>query len=218
MEEYELTGIILDKINRNWDEIVYKDIELGNLIFNILKLGSLAKVSYILGIGNKALEYNIGKIFRNTHKDKRITWKHWLLDKTEYHLCIKENKYKLKICFSVDTSKYNMLNNICKECDNSRKRDYRLNNLEKCKDSSNKHYENNKSDYIARNAKRKASKLNASPIWADLDKIKLIYKLRPDSYHVDHILPLQGKLVCGLHVENNLQYLLAKDNLSKGNK
>ena len=69
-----------------------------------------------------------------------------------------------------------------------------------------------------RQAKRRAEKLSATPKWANLEKIKEKYKNCPKGYHVDHYFPLQGKNVCGLHVENNLQYLTAEQNISKGNK
>jgi hypothetical protein len=58
----------------------------------------------------------------------------------------------------------------------------------------------------------------ATPAWADLEAIKQIYKNRPEGYHVDHIVPINNPKVCGLHVEYNLQYLLAEDNLKKSNK
>ena len=65
---------------------------------------------------------------------------------------------------------------------------------------------------------RHARKLRAIPKWANIEKIREIYKKRKKGYHVDHIVPLQGKNVCGFHVENNLQYLTAKQNIAKGNK
>lgn len=102
-----------------------------------------------------------------------------------------------------------------------------------CRDCCKQYYETNrdtlleqKQEYgkahlpqrLANNAKRRAIKNMAIPSWANLEKITKIYNLCPKGYHVDHIIPLQGELVCGLHCEHNLQYLTAKENLSKGNR
>lgn len=77
-------------------------------------------------------------------------------------------------------------------------------------------------DFYKRNPKYcKRYKLRPTkrqPIWADVIKIQEIYKNCPEGHHVDHIIPLRGKLVSGLHVPENLQYLPAKENISKGNK
>lgn len=63
----------------------------------------------------------------------------------------------------------------------------------------------------------RARKIQAVPNWADLDKIKEVYKNCPEGFHVDHVVPLKGKTVCGLHVVENLQYLPALENIRKRN-
>jgi hypothetical protein len=55
------------------------------------------------------------------------------------------------------------------------------------------------------------------PKWANMEKIREIYLNRPEDCHVDHIVPLRGRNVCGLHVEYNLQYLPIKENMKKHN-
>jgi hypothetical protein len=70
----------------------------------------------------------------------------------------------------------------------------------------------------AKVAKRRSKKLQATPEWADLSAIQAFYEACPEGHHVDHTIPLQGRTVCGLHVLENLQYLTATENLSKGNK
>jgi len=79
-------------------------------------------------------------------------------------------------------------------------------------------YLDNKGYYKHKSNKRRAKLLQAIPKFANIDKIKEIYKNCPKGYHVDHIIPLNNPIVCGLHVEWNLQYLSAKENCSKGNK
>lgn len=77
----------------------------------------------------------------------------------------------------------------------------------------------------AHQVRRECNKLNATPAWADLKAIEKFYiqaKNREQDfgikYHVDHVVPLLGDTVCGLHVEYNLQLLPAVDNIKKGNK
>lgn len=92
------------------------------------------------------------------------------------------------------------------------------------------------SDYQKRNkhrrnanlAKYRSAKINATPVWLSgpqLAQIQRTYKLREiitdatgEEYHVDHIIPLRGENVCGLHVPWNLQVIPAVDNLSKNNR
>lgn len=64
---------------------------------------------------------------------------------------------------------------------------------------------------------REIAEIRQRPIWADMNKIKDIYVNRPDDCHVDHIIPLRGKLVSGLHVAENLQYLPIAENMRKHN-
>ena len=82
----------------------------------------------------------------------------------------------------------------------------------------------NKDRRAATDAKRRAAKLQRTPQWSDMSAIAEFYveakrleELTGIQFHVDHIVPLQGELVSGLHVPANLQLLPAHENLSKSN-
>lgn len=78
---------------------------------------------------------------------------------------------------------------------------------------------NNPDKANARTARRRAARLKATPIWADHGKILAFYEeAKRLSSHVDHIVPLQNPLVCGLHCEANLQVLSGPENMSKSNR
>lgn len=95
---------------------------------------------------------------------------------------------------------------------------WKKDNKEKVNAASNRWKKENAERVRAWNAARWAAKLKRTPAWADLAAIRAFYEACPEGHHVDHIIPLRGKGVSGLHVLENLQYLPASVNISKGNR
>ena len=86
-------------------------------------------------------------------------------------------------------------------------------------------YKNNPSKANAMAARRRAARLQRTPAWADPQAIARFYAqarlmtiVTGWPHHVDHIVPLRGRSVCGLHVESNLQILPDDENIEKSNK
>lgn len=115
-----------------------------------------------------------------------------------------------------------------KELIKDRARQWALDNPEKRYKIYRKWNSKNQDKKTALEGKRRAAKLNRTPNWLtanDLEYIQALYSvaamIQRESgivYHIDHILPLQGKLVSGLHVPNNLRVIPAIENLKKSNK
>ena len=130
-------------------------------------------------------------------------------------------------------------NGDCVDCARVRANQWFLNNqvrrsvsakniyLKKSKEirlSVSKYKKENTDKVNALKAKRYAAKLHRTPSWSDLDLIKPFYfeaqhltKETGIKYDVDHIIPLQGEYVSGLHIASNLQVITHTANCKKGN-
>lgn len=124
-------------------------------------------------------------------------------------------------------------NGTCAQCDRDRQRLYRrthrdiraaqkrrarLRNPEPTRAASRRRRRLYPHLKLAERAKERADKLHRTPAWADLSAIAAIYRGRPPGCHVDHIYPLKGSRVSGLHVAANLRYLSPLDNMRKGSR
>lgn len=105
---------------------------------------------------------------------------------------------------------------------------YRSKNREKRIKQVNEWVANNKGRANANKKAYKVAKINACPPWLNEEHhwmIQEAYDLAQTrsemlgfTWHVDHIVPLRGKKVSGLHVPWNLQVIPGSDNMSKSNK
>ena len=107
------------------------------------------------------------------------------------------------------------LDSWCRSCRNAyrmtqpRSRNYKETNL--------KYYYTHKEVWRELKGRRRTRE-RVSSFTEHIEELRKIYRGCPEGYEVDHIVPLQGKEVCGLHVPWNLQYLPRSENRSKGNR
>ena len=129
----------------------------------------------------------------------------------------------------------------CKPCANAKARKWQAENKERHLENLRRSREKPEqkariarhgAEYRRKNAgkvchwarKYQAARLQRTPLWADEQAIEAFYEeakrleeLTGIKFHVDHIIPLQGESVSGLHVETNLQLLPAHENIGKSN-
>jgi hypothetical protein len=103
------------------------------------------------------------------------------------------------------------------EAQRERERRWHHENPEKSRERARVKYHKNRKKIVAYVCAREKRVRQATPRWANMDAIRAFYEARPEGHHVDHIIPLNGKNVCGLHVLENLQYLPASENCRKRN-
>ena len=123
--------------------------------------------------------------------------------------------------FACATKKYRTENPIRVAASQKR---YKTENSDRVAASQKRYRSKNPGKLNAKNAMRHASKLQATPGWVNEGYVSLFYvgakmeeKRMGRKVHVDHIIPLKGENVCGLHCEDNLQLLFAEDNIRKSN-
>jgi len=148
----------------------------------------------------------------------------WFLQRFGYKYCSKCTNILLLEEYSTNKSRTSGIADYCKSCDNN----YYKIDPDKKKNLNSNYRKNNAGKINAATAKRRAAKLLATPKWLTAEQLKEIEQfyilakeletLNNVKYHVDHIVPLQGLNVSGLHVPWNLQVIKAHDNISKGNK
>jgi hypothetical protein len=149
-----------------------------------------------------------------------------------YHQNAEKIKNKVKLYYANNSEKVKEYQKVYNEMNaqkvSERHKEYYDKNKLKLRRDGKDYYNKNVAKFIANVAKRNAAKLKATPSWltqeqldeiADFYTIARMFKMYTgEDYHVDHVVPLQGKKVCGLHVPWNLQVLHGKDNLRKSNK
>jgi hypothetical protein len=150
-----------------------------------------------------------GKVYREANKEilKERKKKYYKDNKVELNKKAKKYYQRDKVAIKKKAVKWNR------------------ENKERRKEICSKYTKNNSHKANAMTADRRAKLHNATPEWSESKKITLLYKkakwleaLTGMKYHVDHVIPLKGKEVCGLHVWANLQILEASINIKKSNK
>lgn len=171
-----------------------------DLVLILLQTASMKEAALCMDIAEERLESYIGRHLKPIFSTKttKHKWSSHLLLCVDLRYCTACKKVLPYEHFNLDNANVLGVSRICKECDKSKARNYRANNLDKCRAASRDHYLNNKEYYLNKNASYRAKLGRACPAWADKEKIYNIYANAPNGLHVDHVYPLNSEWVCGL--------------------
>lgn len=218
---------------------IYKDTDITDILLESLYQFTKAPSSYLKHLPQIVVSRKHRQMFDVSNKPRSVQINTWFLYQFAYKYC--------RVCEQVqhiekhtkDSSKWDSLQPVCAVCSVKQNAEYRVNNPEYVKSYQQNNYDKIKqykrayrqsklAVFAAYSAKRRAFKLKATPLWLtdkQKDEIAIFYteaakltKSTGITYHVDHIVPLQGKHVCGLHVPWNLQVITATENVRKNNK
>jgi hypothetical protein len=148
---------------------------------------------------------------------QKLRTKHYFTGKPckRGHIDIRFTKGGCRTCAQEDTRKYYAENPAKYIALNA---EWVALNPEKRREIQNAQYARNSASIKAKARTQDSARALRVPKWANIKKIEAFYAACPEGYEVDHVLPLQGKFVSGLHVLENLQYLTIAQNRAKRNK
>jgi 5-methylcytosine-specific restriction endonuclease McrA len=187
----------------------------------------MKKISWVNAKNQGLPRYFTGRPCKQGHiAERRVSGRHCIVcADNASRLWAKENPGRVKEI----VKKWNVLN---RKEEAARAREWRKNNPETYKKAVLNWRNKNATYYGAYMAsaagRRRTAKLKATPSWLSKEQNEAIlckYQVAAmytaeglDIWHVDHIVPIRGKDVCGLHVPWNLRIITASENLRKGNK
>lgn len=216
-----LTELILDKLGVFYDDVLKKkhgstkEYTYGEVVHRIVTGQNGSAKDLFPEIG----EQTFNRMMKRLLPNKRLnggneTWKFYLLSLAEHKECHKCTSVKHLSEFHKNKHNTTGIASDCKVCVSKDQEGQ----YEKYKKAHKTSYEKNRGNILARQINHKYERSLRVVPWTESEEIIKFYENCPDGYHVDHIIPLKGKLVSGLHVLANLQYLTAEENLRKGNK
>lgn len=216
-----VTELILNKLGHFYNDIAKpkhgsaRAFTYGEIIDRIVSTHGCATYTLFPEIGQQTFHRMMKKCFPNVKLNGgEQTWQYYFLSLVEHKYCGTCSKIKTFDDFSKYKSATLGIAATCKDCKNSAQ----LGGYTKYYDSHQKSYEKNYGVIRERQNRYKGERSKRIPSWSETELIAEYYKNCPEGKQVDHILPLKGELVSGLHVIGNLQYLTVEENLRKSNK
>lgn len=215
------TELILDKLGLFYDDVAKKkhgtarEFTYGEILDRILSTHGISAYKLFPEIGEQTFFRMMKKCFPNVSLNGgEQTWQYYFLNLIEHKYCGSCNTVKHFVDFCNNKSNTSGIASHCKTCRNIQQTGSYTAYFE----SHQKSYDKNYGKIRERQNKYRGDRSLRIPSWSETGKIQEFYASCPEGCHVDHIIPLKGELVSGLHVLENLQYLSAQENMRKGNK